>query len=296
MDSQRKSANTLLAAAQGLPQGDNSVWQDRTIVWKQPESWMPALTAWLGPDFRADAMRRLRPGQFRDICWDHSDWLTVLDRCIKGSIDDLIFSLGIGLLDAKVRTYHGCRTEDAGSYFREGLLTHNRERLKARVLTIIEAHQELHYFRSELDRAIAEVGNELDHGKAYVILSDEAMLRDSAHYLIHGSEWIMSLFDERGRRILRGLGVPTFIEIDLPTAMTHSDDRDQLARAMLMEWTRLACNGHEWSAPIDLSFMLIRDVPPECIVGHTHPARMTDPHDGMREYRPSVTWCKFCPP
>jgi hypothetical protein len=289
-------ADVLLSAAHGLPRGDDAVWEDRRIVWKEPETWAPALTAWLEPDFRKDAMRRLRPGRFRDICWDDSDWLETLGRCIKGSVDDLIFSLGIALLSAKIRTYHGCHTEDAGSYFREGLLTHNRERLKARALAIIEAHEELHYFKSQLDRAIAEVNNELDHGKTYVVLSDEAMLRDSAHYLIHGSEWIMALFDERGRRVLRGLGAPTFIEIDLPGAMTHSDDRNQLARVMLMEWIRLACNGHEWSAPVDFSFLLIRDVPPACVVGHSHPVKMTDPHDGMREYRSPVTSCKFCAP
>lgn len=189
-----------------------------------------------------------------------------------------------------------CRTEDAGSYFRDGLLTHNRERMRARALSIIEAHEELYYFKPHLDRAIAELDNELDHGKAYVVLSDEAMLRDSAHYLIHGSEWIMSLFDAHGRRVLRGLGAPTFIEIDLPAAMTHGNDRDQLARVMLMEWTRLACNGRDWSAPVDFSFWLVRDVPPAHIVGQYHPPKMTDPHDGMREYRSHVTSCKFCAP
>lgn len=282
----------MFSAARNLPQGDDAVWEERRIIWKEPATWAPALTAWLKPDYRKDAMRRLRPGQFRDLCWDDSDWLKVFERCIKGTVDDLIFNLGSALLPAIIRTYHGCRTDDAGSYFRDGLLTHDRERMRA--LAIIEAHEELHYFKPQFDRAIAEVDNEHDHGKAYVILSDEAMLRDSAHYLVHGSEWIMSLFDECGRRILRGLGAPTFIEIDLPAVMTHGNDRDQFARVMLMEWTRLACNGHDWSAPVDFSFLLIRDVPPAHIVGHHHPAKMTDPHDGMREYSSPATSCKLC--
>ena len=290
------TAETLLRAAHYLPRGNDAVWEGRRVVWKQPESWAPALTAWLAPDFRVDAMRRLRPGQFRDICWDDSEWLQVLDRCIKGGVDDLVLKLSIALLTATIRAYHGCRTEDAGSYFRDGLLVHNRQRLKARVLAIIEAHQELQYFRSELDRAIAEVDNELDQGKAFVVLSDEALLRDSAHYLIYGSEWIMSLFDDYGRRVLKSLGTPTLIEIDLPAAMTHSNDREQLARIMLREWTRLACNGHEWSAPVDFSFWLVRDVPPVHVVGHSHPERMTDPDDGMREYRSLMTSCRFCAP
>jgi hypothetical protein len=294
MTSQSHAAEALLAAARDLAQGDDAVWEGRLIVWNEPETWAPALTAWLAPSFRADAMRRLKPGMFRDLCWDDHDWLGVFDHCIKGSVEDLIMNLGGALLPAIIRTYHGCRTEDAGSYFREGLLTHNRERLRARALAIIEGHEELHYIRPRLDDAIVRVSNELDHGKAYVVLSDVALLRNSAHYLIHGSEWIMSLFDEYGRTILRRLGVPTLIEIDLPASVTHSAEREQLARATLMEWTRLACNGHEWSAPIDFSFVLIRDLPSRYVVGHSHPTTIIDPHNEMREYRSPVKTCKHC--
>lgn len=288
------AAEALLAAARGLPQGDDAVWEGRRIIWKQPRTWTSALTAWLADDFRPDAMSRLRPGELRDMCWDDSKWLEVFGRCIKYNLDDLIMHLGAALLRATIRTYHGCRTEDAGSYFREGLLTHSSERLRLRALAIIEAHEELHYFKSQVDRATATIDNRLDEGAAYVVLNDEALLRDSAHYLIHGSEWIMALFDENGRIILRGLGAPTLIEIDLPAAMTRINDREDLARVMLMEWTRLACNGHEWSAPVDFSFRLVLDVPPAHIVDHSHPTRMVNPHDGMREYRSPVTSCRFC--
>jgi hypothetical protein len=147
--------------------------------------------------------------------------------------------------------------------------------------------------KPQLDRAIAKVDNKHDHSRAYVMVSDEALL-DSAHYLIHGSEWIMSLFYDDGRSILKRIGAPTLIEIDLPLSVTHSSNRRGLAEDMLQEWTRLACNGKKWVAPINLSFCLIRNVPPKCIVGHSHPASMTDPHDGMRVYRSPVTSCKHC--
>jgi hypothetical protein len=289
-----EAAEALLYVARELLQGDDAVWQDRRIIWKQPNTWVPPLTAWLAPSFRADAMRRLKPGVERDLCWDDREWLDVLGRSIKGSVEDLTDSLSDALLPSVVRTYHGCRTDDAGTYFRNGLLVHNRERLKAQAAAIIDAHEALQYMKSQLDRAIAEVDNEIDHGRAYVVVSDEAMINDSAHYLIHGSEWIMSLFDDFGRSILKQIGAPTLIEIDLPLSVTHSSDRRGFAEDMLQEWTRLACNGQKWIAPINCSFWLIRNVPPECIVGHSHPASMTDPHDGMRVYRSSVTSCKHC--
>jgi hypothetical protein len=167
-------------------------------------------------------------------------------------VEDLANSLSDALLPGVVRTYHGCRTDDAGTYFRNGLLVHDRDRLKAQAAAIIDAHEELRYMKPQLDRAIAEVDNEHDYSRAYVMVSDEALL-DSAHYLIHGSEWIMSLFYDDGRSILKGIGAPTLIEIDLPLSVTHSSDRRGLAEDMLQEWTRLACNGQKWVAPINLS-------------------------------------------
>jgi hypothetical protein len=289
-----EASEALLSVARELPQGDDAVWQDRRIIWKQPDTWVPPLTAWLAPSFRADAIRRLKPGVERDLCWDDMEWLDVLSRSIKGSVENLTDSLSDALLPGVVRTYHGCRTDDAGTYFRNGLLVHDRERLKAQVTAIIDAHEELHYMKPQLDRAIAEVDNGHDHGRAYVVVSDKALLDGSAHYLIHGSEWIMSLFDDFGRTILKRIGAPTLIEIDLPLSVTHSSDRRGFAEDMLQEWTRLTCNGQEWIAPTNCSFWLIRDVPPESVVGHSHPASMMDPHNGMRMYRSPVTSCKHC--
>ena len=148
--------------------------------------------------------------------------------------------------------------------------------------------------RSTLDRRIAEIDSPIDDGRCYVVVSDKCLLDQAAHYLIHGSEWIMSLFDEHARRFLRDIGAPTLLEIDLPFSATLDSDRRAFAEDMLMEWTRLACNGEEWIAPINISFVLFEDVPAERIVGHSHPAKLRNPHDLERVYRSPVTTCKHC--
>lgn len=287
-------AAPLFAAARGLPEGDDVVWQNRLIIWKESATWQPPLTAWLQPEFRADAMKRLKPGVFRDLCWDDTDWLKVLGRCIKSPIENVRADLADGLLSGVIRTYHGCRTEDAGSYFRDGLLVHRKETLKARAFAIIDAHPELHYIRATLDKVIAEIDSPIDDGRCYVVVSDKGLLDQAAHYLIHGSEWIMALFDEYGRKFLRDIGAPTLLEIDLPFTATHSSDREGFAEDMLMEWTRLACNGEEWIAPVNITFTLSQDVPGACIVGHSHPAALRNPHGHERLYRSPVTTCKHC--
>ncbi len=275
---------------------EDAIWKGRVIVWKESATWRPALTAWLQSELRKDGMKRLKPGVFRDLRWDDTDWLEVLGRSIKRPIEDVKFDLSDALLGSIIRTYHGCRTDDAGIYSSEGLLVHNKEVLKARVLAIIDAHPELHYMRATLDKVIADMHSTIDDGRSYVVVSDKALLDHSAHYLIHGSEWIMALFDEYGRGFLREIGAPTLLEIDLPFTVTSESDRSGFAEDMLMEWTRLTCNGEEWIAPINISFMLSQDLPGACIVGHSHPAVISNPHDRKRIYRSPVTTCKHCIP
>jgi hypothetical protein len=282
-------------AAQNISQG-NAIWKTRVIVWKESATWQSALTAWLQPEFRKDGMKRLKPGIFRDLCWDDADWLEVLGRCTKRPIEDVKLDLADALLCSVIRTYHGCRTDDAGSYYREELLVHRKDVLKARALAIIDAHPELGYMRAKLDKFITDINNTIDDGHSFVVVSDEGLLDHAGHSLIHGSEWIMALFDEYGRKFLRGIGAPTLLEIDLPFTATSSSDRIGFAEDMLMEWTRLACNGEEWNAPINLSFSLSQDLPGACIVGHSHPAAIRNPHDGDQIYRSPVTTCRHCAP
>ena len=241
-------------------------------------------------------MKRLKPGIFRHLCWDDTDWLKVLDRCIKISVEGLTDDLADALSGGVIRTYHGCRTDDAGSYFRHGLLVHRKEVLKASALAIINAHPELHYMLPTLDQNIAKIDSPIDDGRCYVVVSDKGLLDHAAHYLIHGSEWITSLFDEYARRFLRDIGAPTLLEIDLPFTATNYSDRRAFAEDMLMEWTRLTCNGEEWIAPINISFLLVNDLPAECIVGHSHPPTLRNPHDRERLYSSPVITCKHCAP
>jgi hypothetical protein len=64
MPSANSHIEILLSPARHL-KGDDSVWQGHHFIWKKAESWTPQLTAWLGPRFRKDAMKRLKPGRFR---------------------------------------------------------------------------------------------------------------------------------------------------------------------------------------------------------------------------------------
>jgi hypothetical protein len=103
----------LRELSQSLAQGD-SVWDAHNFVWKKPASWMPELTAWLAPRFRADGIRRLKPGIERDLCWDDTDWSRVLEKCLTADLAYHTDRLAEAIGSATLRAYHGCRTDDAG--------------------------------------------------------------------------------------------------------------------------------------------------------------------------------------
>jgi hypothetical protein len=287
-------AEHAFSSASRHAQGDDAVWRDHFFLWKELHSWVPHLTAWLAPHFRADAIRRLKPGQPRELCWDDHEWPDVLARCLKGRLDDHTRDLANALEHSVLRTFHGCRTDDAGHYFREGLRRHDRAEMTARLRAIVNAHEELHWMKERLDRQIEEIKNELDPGRLYVVADERRLLDDSAHYLISGSEWIMAVLGPSGWPVLQRIGAPTLIEIDLRLRACLPSDRKGLATDMLREWTRVACNGHEWSAPIHCSFCLFTDIPAAWIVGHSHPTELKDPHRAYGVYRSPNKTCKHC--
>lgn len=101
-------------------------WSGHHFIWKAPASWVPHLTAWLSPRFRDNAMRRLKPGVLRDLCWDDLEWSSILERCLSADIAYHTTELAEAIEPANLRVYHGCRTADAGIYHRDGLRVHPR--------------------------------------------------------------------------------------------------------------------------------------------------------------------------
>lgn len=286
----------LLAAAGGLPQGDDQVWSAHRIVWKEADTWFVRLTAWLAPRLRKNGRQRLRPGNFRDLCWDDSEWQRVLQGSVFADVDSIAESLADAFDRSTFRAYHGCRTEDAGSYFRGGLLRHDRTVLTERMRAFVESEPELAWLRDRLNDYIARNTNTIDDGRLYVVAGDEAMIGHFGHYLIYGSEWISAVLGAYGRRVLLNRGTPTIIEVDLPMKCMSHSMRTEFARVMLREWTRLICNEPDWIAPIEFGITLQFDLPPEFVVGHYHPQEIIDPLNGYEPYRPSSTICAYCEP
>jgi hypothetical protein len=252
------------------------------------------LSAWIASRLSKNGLQRLSPGEFRDLCWDDFEWLNVLGQSLDTDVENVAESLADALDRAVLRTYHGCRTVDARTYFEKGLRRHDRTELRSQILAIVGANDELGWMRGQVDNRIARIDNTIDQGRLYVAAGDKAMLERFGQYLVYGSEWISAVLGHDGRHVLREYGTPTVIEIDLPLKFLTFEVRKNLAQWMLLEWTRLTCNEPNWIAPFEFGICLQIDLPPALVVGHYHPEEVVDPLDGHITYRSPSTVCDYC--
>ncbi|SCX28575.1 hypothetical protein DSM25558_4508 [Agrobacterium sp. DSM 25558] len=81
------------------------VWRVHHFIWKKPDSWMPSLETWLASRFRKDGMRRLRRGDYRDICWDDPEWSEILGVSLRGGFDSCTEALANALEYSVMRTF-----------------------------------------------------------------------------------------------------------------------------------------------------------------------------------------------
>lgn len=272
-----------------------AVLSARLIVWKEPATWFQSLALWLEPRMVIDGRSRLAALGEQNLCWDDSEWLDVLDEVLLQDHEALVEPLAEALADVSVRAYHGCRVPDAGAYARDGLKLNQPAAMHAQVRQIVAEADDLAGLRPSLERRLAEFAcDDRDTAWLHVGLDDRVQLDHAGHYMLYGSEWLMAFLGEAGHATLRGLGVATMLEIDLPLDWTSSGTRGELAQALLQQWTRVAVNAPDWSPQIDFTFSLRHDLPAHCIVGHYHPEVLVDNHHGFIRRRQLATTCPAC--
>src|SRR3954454_22335970 len=155
------------------------------LVWADHRTWVPPLTDFLRSRLKRGTMARLRAADTEDFYADDPEWLKLLDHELRGELDEVKKELADALRGSRVRVFHGCRTDDAGVYFREGLKVHRWDELIAQVRALVDADEHRRDRKSVIEQTIAELGNyrNLDEGHSYVVLDERPLIEDSAHYL-----------------------------------------------------------------------------------------------------------------
>lgn len=262
------------------------------ILYAEPSTWMPLVSSCLLPQLRRGVLDRWRKRKLDRLYADDSEWLLILGAELTVPYDCVEGELNCALKTRRIQGFHGCRPKNLDDYFSRGIMAPDSSAL-IELLEDAIAELEISSLRSELLAAGRSRLKEHTNSVVYFVLDQRDLLRQAGHYLIYGSEWLCSVFGPR-QVLLRNRGMPTLMEIAFPLAEASDGDRQQLARHLLHEWTRLTALNLDAPRLVDFSFAVRGGIPSTRIVGHSHPSAIRDPLDGFREYVHARTTCGHC--
>ncbi len=194
-----------------------------------------------------------------------------------------------------IRFYHACRptAEDIQSYYEKGVLPSIElkdvqvDRFRSIFLNgdFPELTEEM------LQQSIEKVGPK--DKELSLEMDDRFVIEYSGHYLIYGSEYLGNLVHnlpieniDKYKSVLREIGRPTFIEINLPntTEYVYDDHIAFVINRMITEWT--SCLAYSTTEPstFELVVELSKPLPPEHIYSHSYPTKITDIPMGNKIY------------
>ena len=184
--------------------------------------------------------------------------------------------------------YHGARPINIDSYYTKGLMLSNTSELIHYAKKLFNSMSIIPPIQiKEVDLAIKKM-NYSNEGLSYLALDNRHLIEDVGHYLIYGSEFIMSIAAQfkkvqriQSLQTLKTIGTPTIYKINLPLDFLSQSDLTQLA------WHIGNMSLYnERPEVINFTFTLMNNLPKEYIIDHYHPKSIVDYHDSASNY----TW------
>jgi hypothetical protein len=264
----------------------------RVFDWRKRRSWLVRTRHYardiLTPDLKA-YLSRVRPD-----CWsDDLSWLPDHEYLVPE------FTSALTGYYTHFKGFHGCRPTSLSSYLEHGLVGQRSEHLNKlfrEIFADVEANSVEGVIQQFTDRSHSE------RGATWLLGCDKYLVNQCGHYLIQGSEYLMALAANLGpsrhgedfRFRLRNCGVPTVLEVDIPVWHVPQSQHTEVAKMILSEWGQLATRKSLHLRGDPPCYVLRKDLPPECLVGHYHPERIRDPHNGYRTYASPILNCDGC--
>ena len=118
---------------------------------------------------------------------------------------------------------------------------------------------------------------------SYFVLDYNFMIEGYAHYLIYCGEYLCSLVSnlpvenvEKYRSVLRKIGKPTILKIDLPIDLVTDERIEKILDRMLREWMHSIAYNQTSAGIFDLPYAIPKTLPPEYIVSDFNPRKIRD--------------------
>lgn len=269
----------------GVPQ-HNSIF-----IWKSFREWKPSIEDMfndiLTPEFEVEVRKNA-------IYIEYCNGQIECEKLIGKSIEDMAQQKISDFRQrySHIRVYHACRTDDVSSYYKKGLLPSiavkdvqvNRFREIFLKSDFPELTEEM------LQQSVKKIGSK--SGDLCLAIDDKHIIEFAGHYLIYGSEYLTNLVTqlpiEKPQQklfpILRNIGKPTFIEIDLPIDYVDDIELFDVIVRMITEWVYLIAHSKTESCSFDCTFSLLEPLSSVHICSHYHPTKIKDPLMGYKVY------------
>ena len=266
------------------------------FIWKDFNEWKPVLE-----DMFEDILIPELEAKVRQSATDiiYGDDTETFEKLSGYSIDSMITPEKINEFRQRyshIRVYHGCRTTDVQSYREKGLLLLSKDEQIERFRSIFLSGDHPELTEEKLQQSIQEVDSLKKDAESELCLGidDKFINKYCGHYLIYGCEYLGNLVSqlpveniEKYRAVLRKIGKPTLIEINLPNTTKYNVEDNNIwgwISEMLTGWTY--CLSHSRTQPhrLDSTVTLFEPLPPEYICSCYHPIKIIDPLMGYKIY------------
>jgi hypothetical protein len=234
----------------------------KVFDWRKRRSWLASIRHYAAEVLSEEVHKHVR--RARPQCWsDDMSWLPD-NRWLVGE-----FCGRMTEYYTHFRAFHGCRPVRTAAYYEHGLLGQSKGQIHATFRELFGDH----YAADALDCAIEQFEQRglRESGKIWFLACDEELVQRCGHYLIQGSEYLMALAGTLGgtfaQRRLRGLGVPTVFEVDIPTSFLSGAQQQEVARSILSEWGQLVARRPLGMSGTPPCYVLRQDLPPQYIRG-----------------------------
>jgi hypothetical protein len=199
-------------------------------------------------------------------------------------------------LYSHIRAYHACRPDNISTYYEKGLLLRSKDAQIERFRSIFLSGKFPELTEEMLQQSIKELTPYSDaDGELCLAIDDRFIIEFCGLYLVYGSEYIAGLVNnlpiENAKKhqylsVLREIGKPTFLEINLPNTSEYVSDGIiwEIIQEILTGWAYCLANSITQPHHLDCTVSIIKPLPPEHICSHYHPGKIPDSHMGHKIY------------
>jgi len=257
------------------------------FIWKAFKEWKSALEDMLGDILTPELKTKVRQNVTRI---EYCDNQTECEELIGQSFDSIVPNNTIDKFRQRyshLRVYHACRPTDVSSYYKKGVRLSCKEIQVKRFRSIFLSGNFPELTEEMLQQSIKEAARfSYDDRELCLAIDDRSIAEHAGHYLIYGAEYLGALVTqlpieniEKYRAVLRKIGKPTFLKINLPNTTKYVSDFiiGELIYRMITQWVYCLAHSRMESCLIDFTVTVHEPILPKYIHSHYHPKKIPDP-------------------